>query len=368
MIPVNTPRIYPEMYKLTKQALHSGWLSGEGPMVRKFEKEFSHYVGMPYGAATNSGTAALHLAISALGITKGDEVVVPALTIASCYFAVLYTGATVVPVDIDERTYAIDPKLIEQAITKHSKAIMPVHLYGHPCDMDMVMHIAKKHRLFVIEDAAEAHGATYKGKRVGSFGDISIFSFYANKIITCGEGGMILTKKKSLHNKIMQLKSLSHSKNRRFIHDAIGYNYQMTNLQAAIGLASLSHIEESLRKKQMIAKVYERGLQKIPGIILPQTQPWATNVHWMYAIRIDRKKFGLSRDAVMKKLAAQNIQTRTFFFSPKTAFKKLGLFQRKPFPVAEMAEREGLYLPSGLGTTNSNMHTVIKMMSVIAKK
>jgi len=178
---------------------------------------------------------------------------------------------------------------------------------------------------------------------------------------------MILTNKKSLYNKIVRLKSLSHSKKRRFIHDAIGYNYQMTNLQAAIGLASLAHVEESIRKKQIITKMYAHGFQKIPGIIVPKTQPWATNVHWMYAIRIDKKLFGLSRDIVMKKLAEQNIQTRTFFFSPKTAFKKLNLFQKKSFPVAEMAEREGLYLPSGLGTTAKEIKTVIKTLRSLHK-
>ncbi len=335
MIPVNKPSIYPEMYTLTKRSLDEGWLSAEGPMVKKFENKFSQYITTQFGAATNSGTSALHLALAALGIKKGDEVIVPALTIASCYFAVWYTGATVVPIDVTPDTYTIDPSLLEKTITKKTKAIMPVHLYGHPCDMDPIMHVAKKYHLFVIEDAAEAHGAEYKGKKVGSFGDVSIFSFYANKIVTCGEGGMVLTNNKALYERVVRLKSLYHSKKTRFVHDAIGYNYQMSNLQAAVGLASLSHIQESIKQKQAMAKIYNTSLERIPGILVPIEKQWAKNVYWMYAVRIDAKKFGMSRDAVAQKLQEHDIQTRTFFFSPRTAFKKLGVFQTLRHPVAE---------------------------------
>ncbi|MFZ2025570.1 MAG: DegT/DnrJ/EryC1/StrS family aminotransferase [Microgenomates group bacterium] len=365
MIPVNKPRMYPEMYTLTKRALDSGWLSAEGPMVKTFEKKFSQYITTQFGAATNSGTSALHLALAALGIGKGDEVIVPTLTIASCYFAVWYLGATVVPVDVTLDTYTIDPSLLEKAITKKTKAIMPVHLYGHPCDMDPIMHIAKKHHLFVIEDAAEAHGAEYKGKKVGSFGDMSIFSFYANKIVTCGEGGMVLTNNKILYDRVVRLKSLFHSKKTRFVHDGIGYNYQMSNLQAAVGLASLYHIKESIQKKRIMAKIYTDGLKNIPGIITPKEFPWAQSVYWMYAIRINKKGFGISRDTVMKKLASCDIQTRTFFFSPKTAYKKLHLFQNKSYPIAEASEKEGLYIPSGVGTTIKEMNSVIKALRSI---
>ncbi len=362
MIPVNKPRMYPEMYTLTKTALDSGWLSAEGPMVKTFEKNFSRYITMRFGAATNSGTAALHLACAALGIGKGDEVLVPSLTIASCYFAVWYVGATAVPVDVTPDTYTMDPRLIEKNITKKTKAIMPVHLYGHPADMDPIMEVAKKHNLFVIEDAAEAHGAEYKGKKVGSFGDISIFSFYANKLVTCGEGGMVLTNNTRIYERVVRLKSLFHSKETRFVHDAIGYNYHMSNLQAAVGLASLSHIQESIKQKQTMAKLYNTGLEKIAGVLTPEEKPWAKNVYWMYAIRIQGKKFGMSRNAVAKKLLQQGIQTRTFFFSPRTAFKKLGMYQTKHFPVAELVEREGIYLPSGLGNTKKDFLETIGQM------
>ncbi len=365
MIPVNKPRIYPEMYTLTKQALDSGWLSAEGPLVKKFETAFSHYITTKFGAATNSGTTALHLAMTALGIGKNDEVIIPALTIASCYFAVWYTGATAIPVDIDPETYTLNPNLLERAITKKTKAIMPVHLYGHPCCMDEIMHIAKKHHLFVIEDAAEAHGAEYKGKKVGSFGDVSIFSFYANKLVTCGEGGMVLTNNKKIYERISHLKSLYHSKRQRFVHDGIGYNYQMTNMQAALGLASLAHIEESIQKKRIMASIYNNHLRDIPGIILPIEKSWAKNVYWMYAIRVNKKEYGISRNKLMEKLFKQGIQTRSFFFSPKTAFKKLRLFQHKKNPVAETVETEGFYVPSGLGNSAQDFLKTIKIIKNI---
>ncbi len=359
MIPVNKPRIYKEMYKLTKKALDTGWLSAEGPMVKLFEEKFASYHETKYGISTNSGTTALHLALATLGITKGDAVVVPSLTIASCYFAVWYTGAIAVPVDVDRETYTINPQLLERAITKKTKAIMVVHLYGHPCDMDPIMKIAKKYKLFVVEDAAEAHGAEYKGKKVGSFGDIAIFSFYANKIVTCGEGGMCITNNASLYEKAKRLKNLYHSQKQRFVHDGIGYNYQMTNTQAALGLASLSHIKESLQQKRAMADFYFSHLQSIPGIILPVEKPWARNVYWMYAIQIQRSIFGKNRDTLATALAAHNIQTRPFFYSPKTAFKKMGVYKNSSCPVAELAEKQGLYLPSGLGNTKKEFQEVV---------
>lgn len=368
MIPVNKPCIYPETYTLTNQALDSGWLSAEGPFVKRFEMAFSRYIKTKYGASTNSGTAALHVAMAALGIGKNDEVIVPALTIASCYFAVWYVGATVVPVDIDPETYTLNPDLIEKSITKNTKAIMAVHLYGHPCDMDEIVRIAKKHHLFIIEDAAEAHGAEYKGRRVGSFGDVSIFSFYANKIVTCGEGGMILTNSHSIYERIVRLKNLYHSKKIRFVHDGIGYNYQMSNVQAAIGLASLSHINESIQKKRLLAQTYGAQLGDVPGIVLPIEKPWAKSVYWMYAIRIKRKEYGKSKTELMKILGERGIQTRSFFFSPKTAFKGMGLFQDRNFPVAERVEKEGLYIPSGLGNTARDLLVTSKMIRSLCSK
>lgn len=358
-IPVNRPIIYPETYKVIRKVIASGWLSGEGPQVERFESAFSSYIGMRFGAATNSGTTALHLALLTLGIGPGDEVILPAMTIASCYFAIWYVGAKAIPVDIDEETYTINPSLIEKVITKKTKVIMPVHLYGHPCDMDPIMAVARKHHLYVVEDAAEAHGAEYKGKKVGSFGDISIFSFYANKIVSCGEGGMMLTNNKRWRERAVKLKSLAHVKNKRFTHDALGYRYQMTNIQAALGLISLSHIQESIKQKRNMAAYYFKRLHAIPGIVTPVEKPWAKSVYWMYAVRIIKKKYGISRDALMKKMSEQGIQTRSFFYSPKTAFKKIGVYKHFDAPIAQRFEKEGIYLPSGLSVTNRELSYVV---------
>lgn len=367
-IPVNRPIIYPETYKIIRKVIASGWTSGEGPQVEQFEKAFSSYIGMRFGATTNSGTTALHLALLTLGIRPGDEVILPAMTIASCYFAIWYVGAKAIPVDIDKDTYTIDPKCIEGRITKKTKAIMPVHLYGHPCDMDPIMALARKYHLYVVEDAAEAHGAEYKGKKAGSFGDISIFSFYANKIITCGEGGMILTKNRTLYERAMRLKNLAHSKKKRFVHDTIGYRYQMTNIQAALGLVGLSHIDKSIAQKRKMAEYYTRGLKTIPGIIPPIEKPWAKSVYWMYAIRVMENTYGLSKNMLMKKLDERGIQTRSFFYAPKTAFKKMGVYASCRMPVAERIETEGLYLPSGLTITDKDLSSVIRAVKNIHEK
>jgi len=350
IIPVNRPSIPRKANAYLSECVKSGWFSSEGPFVRRFESAFARYLGVKYSSSTSSGTAALHLALMALGVGPGDEVIVPAMTIASCYFAIWYTGAKAAPVDVDAETYGINPELIKKAITKRTKAIMVVHLFGHPCDMDSIMTIAKKHKLKVLEDAAEAHGAEYKGKKAGSIGDIAIFSFYANKIVTTGEGGMVVSNNKKYIDKINSLKSLNHSKT-RFIHEGIGYNYLMSNMQAAVGLASLEEIETSLKKKLAMAAHYTKQLKNIPDIILPIEKPWAKNAYWMYAVTLNHKT-KTTRDRLMKTLMTNyGIQTRTFFYSPRTAFKKLGLYKASRFPVAERLEKAGFYLPSGLGNS-----------------
>lgn len=364
MIPVNRPAIPKKAARYFNECIKTGWFSSEGAFVKKFEESFGLYVGAKYASSTSSGTAALHLALLALNITKGDEVIVPSMTIASCYFAVWYTGAKAIPVDIDTTTYTIDPNNIAKAITKRTKAIMVVHLYGHPCDMDPIIALAKKHNIKIIEDAAEAHGAAYKGKRVGAIGDIGIFSFYANKIVTCGEGGMVVSKNGDLIKKVSRLKSLNHS-NTRFIHEGVGYNYLMSNMQAALGLASLEEIEESLAKKQQMAETYNKGLRDVSNILLPQTKSWATNVYWMYAISF---LSGSQREHLQKHLTTNDIQTRTFFYSPKTAFAKMGMYKNTHMPVAETLETRGLYLPSGLGNTTKEFHTVIDTIIKFTKK
>lgn len=361
MIPVNRPQIPKNARKYLDACVSSGWFSSEGSFVGQFEAQFAKYVGVRYASATSSGTASLHLAVMALGIGKGDEVILPATTIASCYFAIWYTGAKAVPADIDPNIYTIDPKQIEAKITKRTKAIMVVHLFGHPCDMDPVMKIARKYKLAVIEDAAEAHGAEYKGKKAGSMGDISIFSFYANKIVTTGEGGMVVSNNKTLIDRVNKLKSLNHSST-RFIHEGVGYTYLMSNMQAAVGLASLEEIKLSIKKKRTMAAYYHGHLSQVPGLLLPIEKPWAKNVYWMYAVRVDPQKIKLSRDELMEKLKTKGVQTRTFFYSPKTAFKKMNVFTTSRFPVSESVEKTGFYLPSGLGSTTEEIHRTVKIL------
>nr|MBP9670679.1 DegT/DnrJ/EryC1/StrS family aminotransferase [Candidatus Woesebacteria bacterium] len=246
MIPVNTPLITQDSKDLVAKALGEGWISSAGPYIEQFEQEFAKYLGVKHAISVNTGTAALHIALLSAGIGEGDEVIVPAFTMASSWMAVMYVGAKPIFVDVEADIYTINPNLIEQAITPKTKAIMPVHIYGHPADMDKVLSIAKKHNLIVIEDAAEAHGATYKGKLTGSIGDINAFSFYANKIITTGEGGMVTTNSDEFADIAKRMKDLSHSKAKRFIHDALGYNYRLTSMQAALGSGQLKHIDEFL--------------------------------------------------------------------------------------------------------------------------
>ena len=361
IIPVNRPSVPKNAKKYLDQCVSEGWFSSEGPFVKRFENSFATYLGVKHASATSSGTTALHLALLALGVGPGDEVIVPALTIASCYFAVWYTGAKAVPVDIDPEIYCIDPTLVETKITKRTKVIMVVHLFGHPADMDPIVKLAKKYKLKVLEDAAEAHGAEYKGKKVGSIGDIAIFSFYANKIVTTGEGGMVVSNNKKYIDTVNKLKALNHSKI-RFIHDGVGYNYLMSNMQAAVGLASLEEIEASIAKKRTMAAIYQKSLSAIPSLTLPIEKPWAKSVYWMYAVVLN-KQSTISRATLMKKFKdLRNIQTRTFFFSPPTAFKLLRLYKKNKLPVAEYLERYGLYLPSGLGNSSSEFLSVTQAL------
>lgn len=361
IIPVNRPSIPNSAKKYLNECVRSGWFSSEGPFVKRFEHDFARYLGVTYAAATSSGTAALHLALLALGVGPGDEVILPAMTIASCYFAVWYTGAKAIPVDVEPETYCINPGLITSAITKRTKVIMVVHLFGHPCDMDPIMAVAKKNKLKVLEDAAEAHGAEYKSKKVGSIGDISIFSFYANKIVTTGEGGMVVSNNKKYIETVNRIKALNHSKT-RFIHEGIGYTYLMSNMQAAVGLASLEEIKISLKKKRAMAIIYHKHLSGISGLILPTEKPWAKSVYWMYAVRMDPKAHASRSKLIDMLMTKHGVQTRTFFYSPRTAFNKLGMYQHARFPIAELLEKTGFYLPSGLGNTNKEFLTSARVL------
>ena len=314
-IPVAEPDIGKEELENVVEAVRSGWISGKGGFVEEFEERFAKYCGVRYGVATNSGTTALHLALAALGVGPGDEVIVPDLTFAATINAVIYTGAKPVLVDVHPDYWCMDPDEVEKVITRRTKAIIPVHLYGHPCDMDPIMELAEKYGLFVVEDAAEAHGAEYKGKKVGSFGHVSCFSFYGNKIITTGEGGMCVTDDEELAERMRLLRGHGMREEKRYWHDVVGYSYYMTNLQAAIGVAQLKKIDRFIERKRHIARLYAEELSTINGITLHPEMPWAKCVYWLYSILIDRMRVGVGRDYLMKQLEREGIETRPFFYS-----------------------------------------------------
>ncbi|KKW37759.1 MAG: DegT/DnrJ/EryC1/StrS aminotransferase, partial [Candidatus Peribacteria bacterium GW2011_GWB1_54_5] len=271
-VPVNEPVVTDAAKRYVMDALNTGWISSAGEYLERFEREFASYIGMKHAVSTTNGTTALHLALAGIGIGEGDEVIVPDFTIVSCLNAVLYTGATPVFVDVDPETFTLNPDLLEASITEKTKAIMPVHIYGHSCDMDPILEIAEKHYLFVVEDAAEVHGATYKRRKCGSMGTVSAFSFYSNKIVTTGEGGMVLTNDDRLAQEMRLLVNLAHSPGKRFWHEKVGFNYRLTNFQAALGLGQLQNIEEFLAHKKWLGEGYTKRLSDIEGLILPVTK------------------------------------------------------------------------------------------------
>ena len=365
-ISVNEPVLSEDSKILVNECLNTGWISSSGKFVKEFEEKFAAYIGVKYGIAVSSGTAALHIALLSLGVGPGDEVIVPAFTMGATWLAVLYTGAKPVFVDCELENYNIDPKKIEEKITKNTKIIIPVHIYGHAVEMDAVLKIAQKYGLLVLEDAAEACGGEYRGKKCGSFGIINAFSFYANKIITTGEGGMVVTNNRDLAIKASQFRDLHHSLKKRFIHDGVGFNYRMTNLQAALGLGELRHIRQYLQKKDRMAKTYNRLLSGIPGLILPRTKDYVRNTYWMYGIIVKEKEFGISKNQLREKLSAKKIETRDFFYTPnhQPVLQKY-LKQKEIFPNADLIEKNGLYIPSGLRLTDRQMKTVAEAITTI---
>ena len=368
MIPVNQPLISKNALKYVSDCIKTGWVSSAGTYISRFEYEFAKFVGMKHAITTTSGTSALHLSLATLGIGPHDEVIVPAHTMFACAAAVVYTGATPIVVDVERDTWNMDVSLVEAKISKRTKVIMPVHIYGHPVDMDPIIALAKKYRLTVVEDAAEAHGALYRGKMVGSIGTIGAFSFYANKIITTGEGGMVVTNNEKLAKRARSLRDLAHSPKRRFLHEEVGFNYRLTNLQAALGLAQLEEVDRFIRKKLWMAQLYNKHLSKIEGITLPPKKPWAKNVYWMYAIVVE-DAFGISRDELQKKLYERGIDTRTFFIPlhRQSALKRLGLVTSDTYPVADEIAERGMYLPSGLAITKKEIEEVCDTIHEIAR-
>lgn len=350
------------------QALNEGAISGFfGKYIAQFENEFAKYSDCKYGVTTTSGTTALHLALLALSIGKDDEVLVSTLTNMATFFAVIYQGAKPIPIDIEEDTLNLDPDLLESKITEKTKAILVVHLFGHPVNMDPIVAFAKKHGLYIIEDCAEAHGATYKGRKVGSLGDIGCFSFYANKIITTGEGGMITTNNMQFAEKARSLKSLAFGDHNKFMHKDVGYNYRMTNLQAAIGCAQLGKIEAIIEKKRNIARFYHQGLKDLGCIQLPIEKQYAKNVYWMYHI-ILKGNYGTKRSVLMRELLERGIETREGFipYNMQEIFINRGWTSSGDCPKANLIAYSSFYLPSGASLTSEELqYTVTNLKTVL---
>ena len=366
MISVNRTLFISGEAKYLAEAIKSGWISSEGPFVKEFENKFSDYIGKKYGTAVSSGTAALEVAMGAIELKPGDEVIMPTFTIMSCAIAVVSYGGIPVFVDANADSWNMDASQIEKKITRRTKAIMAVHIYGHPCDMNAIMRIAKKHKLLVIEDAAEAIGAEYKGKKCGSFGDISCFSFYPNKVITTGEGGMLLTNNKNFKERADILRNLGFIKNKRYYHEEIARNYRMTNIQAALGVAQLKNIRKLITIKRHHGALYNKLLANIPGLQLPVEKTYAKNIYWMYGIVLD-KSTGFRNEVFSKKLAQHGIGTRLFFYPlhrqpvwRKSQYRKVRERNKGSFPVADRVAKQGLYLPSGLGNTEKEIRHVAK--------
>ncbi len=364
MIPVSEPLLGDRELEYVSECLRTGWISSTGRFIEEFEERWAAYCGMRYGVAVSSGTAALQTALGCVGLEPGDEVIIPTFTIISCALAVIYNGGVPVLVDSDPRTWCMDVSLVEAKLTSRTRAIMPVHIYGHPVDMDPILELARKHGLLVIEDAAEAHGAEYKGRRCGGLGDISCFSFYANKIVTTGEGGMILTNDPAYAEKARALRNLCFQKGRRFYHTAMGQNFRLTNLQAALGLAQLERIGQLVERKRQIGRGYTERLRDVQELVLPVEEPWAKNVYWMYGI-IVTEEGGLEAATLAGRLAARGIETRPFFVGmhEQPAFRQRGLFSEERHPVAEWLARQGLYLPSGLTLTGTEVETVCQAVT-----
>lgn len=369
-IPVNEPLLNGNEKKYLCECIDTGWISSEGPFVKEFEQKMSATVDRKYGIAVSNGTAALEVAVQALGICEGDEVIMPTFTIISCAMAVTKVGAVPALVDSDRYTWNMNIDEIEARITSRTKAIMIAHLYGLPVEVDSVLALAKKYNLKVIEDAAEMHGQTYNGRPCGSFGDISIFSFYPNKHITTGEGGMVVTNDEELAERCRMLRNLCFRKDVRYVHDEISDNYRFTNLQAAVGLAQLERLNIFVEKKRQMGKYYTEKLRDIEGLILPvEKTDYADNIYWVYGIVLT-ENINMDNKMMQKLLAEEGIGSRTFFWCmhEQPVYQKQGLFADETYPNAEYLARKGFYIPSGLALTEKQMDQVVAGVKNVMKK
>ena len=359
-IPISQPSITQKEIDYVTDAVQSGWVSSLGKYIDMFEGKFAIYCGTKYAVATSNGTTALHLALVALGITAEDEVIIPDLTFVATGSAVKYIGAKVVTVDVDEDTLCISPEAIRKAITSKTKAIIPVHLYGHPANMEEINKVAKEHNLFVVEDAAEAHGAEVNGKKVGSLSNAGVFSFYGNKIITSGEGGMITTDDEKLYQKMRYLRDHAMSKEKRYWHTEVGFNYRMTNLQAALGVAQFERIDELLAKKKEIFQWYKEGLTDIKGIKLNNQAQWAKNIYWMVCLELDGY-IEAQRDEFIQRLKAKNIDSRPYFYP----VSDMPVYENAHTPITHKVYQRGLNLPSYFDITKEQVKYVCNQIKEI---
>ncbi len=367
MIPVNQPLLNGREKELLIECIESGWISSEGPFVKELEKKFAERVNRKHGIAVCNGSVALDVAIAALRIGKNDEIIMPTFTIISCAAAIVRTGATPVLVDSDPDTWNMSIEQLKSKITSKTKAIMVVHVYGLPVDMDPISKIAEQYNLKIIEDAAEMHGQTYKGKPCGSFGDLSTFSFYPNKHMTTGEGGMVLADDDYLAERCRSLRNLCFKPPRRFVHDEIGWNYRMSNLQAALGVAQLERLDEFVARKRLMGKRYTEMLADIPGLQLPlQYTEYAENIYWVYGIVL-KDSILFDAEEAMKRLSNYKIGTRPFFWPmhEQPVFNNMDLFSNETYPVSEKIARRGFYVPSGLALTESQINKVAEAIREI---
>ncbi len=368
-IPVNEPVLNGNEKKYLAQCIDTGWISSEGPFVDQFETQFAKHVGCRHAIAVANGSVALDCASAALKIRHGDEVILPAFTIISCAAAILRCGARPVLVDCDPLTWNMDTEKIEEKISAKTKAIMVVHIYGLPVDMNPVMDLAAKYNLRLIEDAAEAHGLNYNDRPCGSLGDIGTFSFYPNKLITTGEGGMIVTNDKELADRCRSLRNLCFQAERRFVHEELGWNLRMSNIQAALGVAQLERFDEFRAKKRHIGQRYMELLSDINGIQLPVSETsYARNVYWVFGILL-KEEIPFDAAEAMKRMKTQSIGCRPFFWPmhEQPIFAEMGLFGNEHYPIAERVARRGFYIPSGLALTDNQIERVADALHRVLK-
>ena len=368
-IPVNIPLVDGNEKKYLNECIDTGWISSEGPFVKDFEDQFANRVQRKYAIAVTNGTAALDVGIEALGIGTGDQVILPAFTIISCIGQIIRSGATPVLVDSDPLTWNMNLKQVEEKITEHTKAIMVVHIFGLPVDVEPLLEIAKNKNIKIIEDAAEMHGQTYYEKPCGSFGDISTFSFYSNKLITTGEGGMLVTDDEQLAMDCRSLRNLCFQPKKRFVHERLGWNYRMTNLQAALGLAQLERLDEFVQRKRSMGKKYTQGLRVLNEVQLPlEKTDYAENIYWVFGLVLD-DSIGFGAEEAMKMLGEKGIGCRPFFcpMNQQPVLREMGFFLNESYPVAERLYKQGFYVPSGMALTSEHINQVTKKLIEVLK-